>query len=269
MKKKKRVDELLVERELVEDIEKARRSIMAGIVFTENERIDKPGTIISLETPLRVKQKDNPYVGRGGKKLDKALQEFDVDVSGKLFMDVGSSTGGFTDCALQHGAVKSYAIDVGYNQLDWKLRNDHRVIVMERTNFRDVTPDLLSEGLPNFVSIDVSFISLKHIFPVLNKILQPNSDIIALIKPQFEAKREQVGDRGIIRDPAVHYEVLDKVIVYARLSGFSLLNLTYSPITGTEGNIEFLVHLGWEKESNMEVSISYEHVIKEAHMNLS
>lgn len=269
MKKKKRADELLVERELVENIDKARRSIMAGIVFTENDRIDKPGTIISVETPLRVKQKDNPYVGRGGKKLEKALQEFDVDVSDKLFMDVGSSTGGFTDCALQHGAIKSYAIDVGYNQLDWKLRNDHRVFVMERTNFKDVTPDLLNHGLPNFVSIDVSFISLKHIFPVLNKILQPNSDIIALIKPQFEAKREQVGEKGIVRDPAVHHEVLDKVMMYARESGFSLLNLTYSPITGTEGNIEFLVHLGWEKESNTEAFISYDRVIEEAHMNLS
>lgn len=269
MKKKKRADELLVERELVEDMDKAKRSIMAGLVFSEHERIDKPGTMVAIHSPLRVKRKDLPYVGRGGLKLEKALNEFDVDMNGKLFMDVGSSTGGFTDCALRHGAVKSYAIDVGYNQLDWSLRNNKRVIVMERTNFRDVTPDMLTEGFPSFVSIDVSFISLKHIFPVLTQIVQPKSDIIALIKPQFEAKREQVGNKGIVRNSTVHLEVLNNVIGYAQKEGFSLIDLTYSPITGTEGNIEFLVHLGWEKEVLGPVSISYETVIEEAKSNLN
>src|SRR5690625_1948615 len=163
-------------------------------------------------------------------------------------VDVGASTGGFTDCALQNGAKLCYAIDVGYNQLDWKLRSDDRVVVMERTNFRYVTPDMLKKGEPNLATVDVSFISLKLILPVLNQLLTNNSDIIILIKPQFEAGREQVGKKGIVRDPNIHQEVIENICLFAQNEGYQLLDLTYSPITGGEGNIEFLAHLGWEKE---------------------
>lgn len=247
--KKKRIDELLVERELVEDIEKAKRSVMAGMVYSGQERMDKAGTFVKEDTPLRIKDKRLRYVGRGGYKLEKALEVFSIAVFGKVFMDIGSSTGGFTDCALQNGAKTCYAIDVGYNQLDWKLRNDTRVIPMERTNFKHVTKEMLTEGVPEVVSIDVSFISLKHIFPVLTSLLHEKNDIIALIKPQFEAFRDQVGEKGIVRDPAVHLEVLKKIINYAEESSLSLMDVTHSPIKGTEGNIEFLAHFRWQTES--------------------
>lgn len=244
---KKRLDELLVERNLTESTDKAKRLIMAGLVFSEQNRLDKPGMKVDSMIPLHVKGKTIPYVGRGGLKLEKALRDFSISARNKIFIDIGSSTGGFTDCALQHGAKWSYAIDVGYNQLDWRLRNDERVIVMERTNFRHVTLDMLEKGKPELASIDVSFISLKLIFPVLKQLLSDNSDVIALIKPQFEAKREQVGAKGIIRDKEVHKEVLENVISFAVKEGFTLFDLTFSPITGGEGNIEFLAYFGWEK----------------------
>lgn len=267
MKKKKRIDELLVERELAEDIEKAKRSVMAGMVYSGEERMDKPGSLLSVEAPLSIKDKRLKYVGRGGYKLEKALQSFSVNVADKIFMDIGSSTGGFTDCALKNGAKKCYAIDVGYNQLDWKLRNDPRVISMERTNFRHVTRDMLHNGLPEVVSIDVSFISLKHIFPVLAELLYEKNDIIALIKPQFEAFRDQVGEKGIIRDPAIHLEVLEKVVKYAADASFTLADLTYSPIKGTEGNIEFLAHFRWENtETSKEIIL--QEVVKDAQQAL-
>lgn len=195
--KKERIDVLLVERGLVETREKAKRAIMAGLVYSNEERLDKPGEKISIESPLTVKGNVLPYVSRGGLKLEKALKEFDLNIEGKVLLDIGASTGGFTDCALQNGAKMSYALDVGYNQLAWKLRQDERVIVMERTNFRYVTPADLSAELPNFASIDVSFISLKLIFPVLKALLVPGSDIVALIKPQFEAGRDQVGKKEL------------------------------------------------------------------------
>lgn len=268
MKKKKRIDELLVERELIEDIEKARRAVMAGLVYSGQERVDKPGSLFLVEKPLRIKDKRLKYVGRGGYKLEKALQLFSVDVADKIFMDIGSSTGGFTDCALQNGAKKCYAIDVGYNQLDWVLRNDPRVIVMERTNFRNVTPDMLTDGLPEVASIDVSFISLKHIFPVLTTLLHEQSDVIALIKPQFEAFRDQVGEKGIVRDPAIHLEVLEKVIKFAMDASFSLVDVTYSPIKGTEGNIEFLAHFRW-KHTETSREIALEEVVQDAQQALT
>ena len=249
---KKRLDELLVEKELIENLDKAKRVIMAGQVFSKQHRLDKPGMKIDPHSPLTIKGKTLPYVGRGGLKLEKALSYFSIDAKDRIFIDVGSSTGGFTDCALQQGARLSYAIDVGYNQLDWKLRSDKRVVVMERTNFRHVTADMLKKGVPNLASIDVSFISLKLIFPVLSGLLAENSDVIALIKPQFEAKKEQVGNKGIVRDPLVHQDVLTQIIDFAENEGYQLLNLTYSPITGGEGNIEFLAHLGWKKEKEVE-----------------
>jgi 23S rRNA (cytidine1920-2'-O)/16S rRNA (cytidine1409-2'-O)-methyltransferase len=265
-----RLDVLLVERNLMETREKAKRAVMAGLVYTEQERLDKPGMKVDEDIPLTVKGKLIPYVGRGGLKLEKALKVFSVDVRDKIMMDIGSSTGGFTDCALQSGAKLCYAIDVGYNQLDWKLRNDPRVEVMERTNFRYVTDDVLKKGSPNFATIDVSFISLKLILPVLKKLLLPNSDTIALIKPQFEAGRELVGRKGIVRDKKVHVDVITTILSFAKTEGFELYGLTYSPITGGDGNVEFLAHLGWNKEEpgkSIE-ELNPEVVVSEAHSEL-
>lgn len=249
--KKVRLDILLVERGLIETREKAKRSIMAGLVFSETERLDKPGIKVNNDIPLEVKGKLFPYVGRGGLKLEKALEVFQLDVSDQIMIDIGSSTGGFTDCALQNGAKLCYAVDVGYNQLDWKLRNDERVIVMERTNFRHVTADMLKNGDPTFASIDVSFISLRLILPVLRKILAPNSNVVALIKPQFEAGKDQVGKKGIVRDKNVHYQVVTDMIQFAVLEGFHFQDLTFSPITGGDGNIEFLVHLSLLEDESL------------------
>lgn len=267
---KKRLDVLLVERDLIETREKAKRSIMAGLVFSDNIRLDKPGVKVDEDIPITVKGKLIPYVGRGGLKLEKALQEFSLQIADKIMIDVGSSTGGFTDCALQNGTKQCYAIDVGYNQLDWKLRNDERVIVMERTNFRYVTLDMLQNGSPNLATIDVSFISLKLILPVLKQLLTENSDIVALIKPQFEAGREQVGKKGIVRDRSIHLQVLDAIIQFALGEGYTLYGLTYSPITGGDGNIEFLVHLGWKnpKDAILFDSDLLVDVVDQAHANL-
>lgn len=264
---KKRLDILLVERNLVETREKAKRTIMAGLVFSDQIRMDKPGVKVDEDISLTVKGKLIPYVGRGGLKLEKALREFNIKINNRIMMDIGSSTGGFTDCALQNGAAKCYAIDVGYNQLDWKLRNDERVIVMERTNFRYVTPDMIQHGTPNIATIDVSFISLKLILPVLKHLLDKNSDVVALIKPQFEAGREQVGKKGIVREKNIHFQVLEKIIRFALDEGYDLYALTFSPITGGDGNIEFLVHLGWEnavKGMNLD-SLMLSAVVDEAH----
>ncbi|MCQ6278032.1 TlyA family RNA methyltransferase [Bacillus sp. EB600] len=269
--RKERIDVLLVERGLAETREKAKRSIMAGLVFTNEERLDKPGEKVNADIPLSIKGNVLPYVSRGGLKLEKALKVFDVDVNGKVLLDIGASTGGFTDCALQNGAKMSYALDVGYNQLAWKLRQDERVIVMERTNFRYVTPADLNGEMPNFASIDVSFISLKLILPALKKLLVSGSDIVALIKPQFEAGREQVGKKGIVRDPKVHLEVIKKIIAFATSEGYSIMNLSFSPITGGDGNIEFLLHLKWEgeRESGIDhLPTDPETIVKEAHSEL-
>ncbi|MGZ4161031.1 MAG: TlyA family RNA methyltransferase [Neobacillus sp.] len=248
MKNKERLDVLLVERGLMETREKAKRTIMAGLVYTNEERLDKPGEKVKVDIPLTIKGKMLPYVSRGGLKLEKALKIFDVSVQDKVLLDIGASTGGFTDCALQNGAKMSYALDVGYNQLAWKLRQDERVVVMERTNFRYVTPADLNREMPNFASIDVSFISLTLILPVLKTLLVPGSDIVALIKPQFEAGREQVGKKGIVRDEKVHLQVINKIVEFSIRHGFVATNLSFSPITGGDGNIEFLLHLRWEGE---------------------
>ncbi len=270
MSKKTRLDILLVERDLIETREKAKRTIMAGLVYSESTRLDKPGMKVDVDIPLTVKGKVIPYVGRGGLKLEKALKFFDVNVSEKIMVDIGSSTGGFTDCALQNGASLSYAIDVGYNQLDWKLRNDERVVVMERTNFRYVTSDMFDRGLPDFATIDVSFISLRLILPVLSKILLENGEVIALVKPQFEAGKEQVGRKGIVRDAKVHKQVLSNILSYARTEGFRTMGVTFSPITGGDGNIEFLAHLKWDgiKEEASIEEIGIEQVVDEAHLSL-
>ncbi|MEH7335497.1 TlyA family RNA methyltransferase [Neobacillus drentensis] len=268
MKNKERLDVLLVERGLIETREKAKRAIMAGLVYTNEERLDKPGEKVKTDIPLNIKGNMLPYVSRGGLKLEKALKSFEVNIQEKVLLDIGASTGGFTDCALQNGAKMSYALDVGYNQLAWKLRQDDRVVVMERTNFRYVTPADLNGEMPNFASIDVSFISLTLILPVLKTLLVPGSDIIALIKPQFEAGREQVGKKGIVRDEKVHLQVIDKIIHFSIQQGFTIMNLSYSPITGGDGNIEFLLHLKWEGEREAGVNllpILPADVVKEAH----
>lgn len=268
MKTKERIDVLLVERGLFETREKAKRAVMAGLVYSNEERLDKPGEKVNSDIPLTVKGNILPYVSRGGLKLEKALKVFDVRVADKVILDIGASTGGFTDCALQNGAKMSYALDVGYNQLAWKLRQDERVVVMERTNFRYVTPADLASEMPNFATIDVSFISLTLILPVLKTLLVPGSDIIALIKPQFEAGREQVGKKGIVRDQKVHLQVIDKIIDFSIKQGYTISNLSYSPITGGDGNIEFLLHLKWEGERETGISllpVKPDDVVTEAH----
>ncbi|WP_394232906.1 TlyA family RNA methyltransferase [Niallia oryzisoli] len=266
--KKERVDILLVEQGLFETREKAKRAVMAGIVYCEETRMDKPGEKIPNESKLTVKGKTLPYVSRGGLKLEKALQVFEVDIKDKILLDIGASTGGFTDCALQNGAILSYAVDVGYNQLAWKLRQDERVVVMERTNFRYVTPSDFVKEMPNFASIDVSFISLKLILPVLKTLLVPGSDVVALVKPQFEAGREQVGKKGIVRDPKVHESVLTSMIDFSLQQGYDVRNLSFSPITGGEGNIEFLLHIHWsgaKEQGENELKTSPMDIVQQAH----
>jgi 23S rRNA (cytidine1920-2'-O)/16S rRNA (cytidine1409-2'-O)-methyltransferase len=269
--KKERLDVLLVERGLIETREKAKRAVMAGLVYTKEERLDKPGEKVDSEIPLTIKGNVLPYVSRGGLKLEKALKIFNIDIKGKKMIDIGASTGGFTDCALQNGALMSYALDVGYNQLAWKLRQDERVVVMERTNFRYVTAADLTMGMPEFASIDVSFISLTLILPVLKTLLTDNSDVVALIKPQFEAGRDQVGKKGIVRDPEVHAFVIEKIIKHAIQEGYNIMNLSFSPITGGDGNIEFLIHLRWTTNQEMGenlLSTTSEEVVKSAHLEL-
>jgi 23S rRNA (cytidine1920-2'-O)/16S rRNA (cytidine1409-2'-O)-methyltransferase len=268
MKNKERLDVLLVERGLAETREKAKRSIMAGLVYSNEERLDKPGEKVKVDIPLMIKGNVLPYVSRGGLKLEKALKVFDVTVQDKIMLDIGASTGGFTDCALQNGAKMSYALDVGYNQLAWKLRQDERVVVMERTNFRYVTPKDLAGEMPNFATIDVSFISLKLILPVLKTLLVPESDIVALVKPQFEAGRDQVGKKGIVRDEKVHLQVVSKIVDFSLEQGFNAVNLSFSPITGGDGNIEFLLHLKWigeqDKGQNL-LPIEPLQIVKDSH----
>lgn len=239
---KERLDVLLVEQGYFESREKAKASIMAGLVFVDEERTDKPGTKVSRAAKLLVKGAVHPYVSRGGLKLKKALDTFGIVLEGAVMLDIGASTGGFTDCALQHGASYVYAVDVGYNQLDWSLRSDPRVQSMERTNFRYMKPGDLQGPKPTFATIDVSFISLKLILPPLKAIFGAEGDVVALIKPQFEAGREQVGKSGVVRDPEVHKQVVQTVISFAQETGFRLIGLTHSPIKGGEGNVEFLAY---------------------------
>lgn len=266
---KERVDILLVERGLCETREKAKRSIMAGLVYTNEERIDKAGEKIAVDAPLQVKGSQLKYVSRGGLKLEKALEVFELSVEGKLMLDIGSSTGGFTDCALQNGARHCYALDVGSNQLAWKIRSDERVTVMEKTNFRYTKPEDLVEGLPDFATIDVSFISLSLILPVLKTILLPGGDVMALVKPQFEAGKENVGKKGIVRDAKIHLEVLQQTAQMATNVGFVVKDASYSPITGGEGNIEFLFHLVNPQDGQtIEAFTDFEQIVTQAHHEL-
>ena len=239
---KERLDVLLVKRGLAVSREKAKAVIMSGCVYVENQKEDKAGSMFVDTANIEVRGNTLKYVSRGGLKLEKAMNNFGVTLQDKICMDVGSSTGGFTDCMLQNGAVKVYAIDVGHGQLDWKLRNDERVVCMERTNIRYVTPDDLQEPA-DFSSIDVSFISLTKVLLPIRNYLKENGEIVALIKPQFEAGREKVGKKGVVREKSTHIEVIEKVTNYAVSIGFEVAALEFSPIKGPEGNIEYLVHL--------------------------
>lgn len=263
--KKERVDVLCVEQGLFESREKAKRAIMAGIVRDDYDYIDKPGTKIPVDSHLYIKGEKLAYVSRGGLKLEKAIQEFHLNLEGLLMLDIGSSTGGFTDCGLQNGIKEVYALDVGTNQLVWQLRNDPRVHVMEQTNFRYATLDMFKYGQPEFASIDVSFISLKHIFPSLSTILKSKGYIVALIKPQFEAGKDDVGKHGIVSDVNVHSRVINEVIGYAHQAHMSIKGLTYSPITGGIGNIEFLAC--FQNDDDIDENVDIEMIVSQAHLH--
>lgn len=240
---KERIDVLLVEKGFFESREKAKASIMAGVVYANEQKIDKAGEEVSIDAKLEVRENICPYVSRGGLKLEKAVKFFGVNLKDKVCMDIGASTGGFTDCMLQNGAKKVFSVDVGYGQFAWKLRQDERVVCMERTNIRYVTDEQIGEKL-DFASIDVSFISLTKVLPVAFNLLKDDGEVVALIKPQFEAGREQVGKKGVVRDSKVHKEVIEKIIAFSESIRFCVKNLSFSPIKGPEGNIEFLLYLG-------------------------
>jgi 23S rRNA (cytidine1920-2'-O)/16S rRNA (cytidine1409-2'-O)-methyltransferase len=265
---KERLDILLVQKGYYPSREQAQRAIMAGLVFVENQPQTKVGTKFAIDIGIHVKGQVHPYVSRGGLKLEKAIRTFFIDMDDKVILDIGASTGGFTDCALQNGAACVYAIDVGYGQLAWKLRIDDRVKVMERTNFRYLKPDDLTGPAPNFATIDVSFISLAIIFPTLKELLTEQSEVVALIKPQFEAGREQVGKKGIIRDAAIHRQVIKQSTAMFIREGFSLAGLAPSPILGGKGNIEFLAYLiKGKNDTTIDLEEHLEQVIVEAHQN--
>ena len=239
---KKRLDVMLVEQGLAESREKAKAIIMSGIVYVDGEKEDKAGSTFAETASIEVRGKTLKYVSRGGLKLEKAMQVFPIELEGKVCMDVGASTGGFTDCMLQNGAVKVYSVDVGYGQLAWKLREDERVICMEKTNIRYVKPEDIDDKI-EFASVDVSFISLSKVLPPLRDLLKEDAEVVCLIKPQFEAGREKVGKKGVVRDKSVHVEVIENVSCFALVSGFEILGLDFSPVKGPEGNIEYLIHL--------------------------
>ncbi|HWP47477.1 MAG TPA: TlyA family RNA methyltransferase [Candidatus Limnocylindrales bacterium] len=239
---KQRLDKLLVLRGLAPTRERSQSLILAGVVLVNEQKIDKPGTLVDENANIRVIGADHPYVSRGGLKLEKALQEFKISVQDKIAIDVGASTGGFTDCLLQHGARKVYAVDVGYGQLAWKLKQDPRVIALERTNIRYVTPDLFKEKMQLAV-IDVSFISLTKVLPVILDLLEPTAEIIALVKPQFEVGKGEVGKGGIVKSPEKHRQVLESLRQFAKKLGLEVRGVIPSPIKGTKGNVEFLMFL--------------------------
>lgn len=262
MKEKERLDVLMVEQGLAESRAKAQAIIMSGDVYLDGQKIDKPGTAVPVTASLEVRGAVCPYVSRGGLKLEKALRDFGVEPKDFVCSDSGASTGGFTDCLLQQGAKKVFAIDVGYGQLAWKIRNDPRVVCMERTNIRYVTPEQLGEPLDLSV-VDVSFISLKLVLPVIYTLLKPDGQVLCLIKPQFEAGKEKVGKKGVVRDPAIHCEVLRSFTETVATLGFRLVNLTFSPVKGPEGNIEFLGHLS--KTPGEPYSPDIDALVKQAH----
>ena len=263
---KERVDVLAYKQGLFDTREQAKRGVMAGLVVAviNGERFDKPGEKIDEATELKLKGEKLKYVSRGGLKLEKALNQFGLSVEGKIAIDIGASTGGFTDVMLQNGASQVFSVDVGTNQLAWKLRNDPRVVSMEQFNFRYAESDDF-EATPSFASIDVSFISLDLILPALHRILADNGQVVALVKPQFEAGREQIGKNGIIKDPKIHLAVLEKVAAFAGTHGFAVMGVDYSPIQGGHGNIEFLMYLEKKEEKTKPTTEQLEAVVELAH----
>ena len=262
---KKRLDVLLVESSLAPSREKAKTMIMEGTVYVNGNREDKAGDLFDPEKcVITIRGNALPYVSRGGLKLEKAMKHFPISLTGKICMDIGASTGGFTDCMLQNGASKVYAVDVGYGQFAWKLRNDPRVVCMEKTNIRYVTTEQIPEPL-DFASADVSFISLTKVLPVAFSLLKPESEMVCLIKPQFEAGREKVGKKGVVRDPKVHEEVIEGILAFAKETGFSVWGLTGSPIKGPEGNIEYLAYLKKDADSGEEPMISVPETVALTH----
>lgn len=260
---KERLDVLLVQRGLAPSREKAKTMIMEGNVFVAGQREDKAGSVFDDKAKIEVRGNTLKYVSRGGLKLEKAIENFEINLQNKICMDIGASTGGFTDCMLQNGADKVYAVDVGYGQFAWSLRQDSRVVCMEKTNIRYVQPADIDDVL-DFASVDVSFISLEKVLPAAKDLLSPQGEMVCLIKPQFEAGREKVGKKGVVRDPKVHKEVIEKVLAFARKIGFSILNLEFSPIKGPEGNIEYLVHIS--KESGIyKQTVDVSKVVDRAH----
>ena len=271
---KERLDVLLVKKGLAPSREKAKAVIMAGSVYVDGQKEDKAGSVFDEEgAQIEVRGHALPYVSRGGLKLEKALKVFPITLTDKICMDIGASTGGFTDCMLQNGAAKVYSVDVGYGQLDWKLRQDERVVCMEKTNFRYMTPEDIPDML-DFASVDVSFISLDKILTPAYALLKEQGEMVALIKPQFEAGREKVGKKGVVRDPKVHEEVITKIVRHADEVSFEVLDLSYSPIRGPEGNIEYLIHLKKNPECTIYPDIlavfekKIKEIVEDAHQDL-
>ncbi|QEK12159.1 TlyA family RNA methyltransferase [Crassaminicella thermophila] len=269
MGEKKRLDIVLVERGFFDSREKAKKSIMSGVIFVNNQRVDKAGTNIHVDAEIEIKGKVLPYVSRGGLKLEKAIETFNIDLRNKTALDIGASTGGFTDCMLINGAKKVFAIDVGYGQLAWKLRKDERVVPMERTNIRYVTKENINEEI-DFASIDVSFISLKLVLPVVKNLVKENGEIVCLIKPQFEAGREKVGKKGVIRDINVHKEVIINILSFIADIGLSIKGLSFSPIKGPEGNIEYLAYLiNKEMDKKVDIEGMAQDIVNSSHSTLN
>lgn len=264
---KERLDVLLVQKGLAPSREKAKTMIMEGNVFVDYQREDKAGTFFDSSVNIEIHGNTLRYVSRGGLKLEKAMAQFGIVLDDKVCMDIGASTGGFTDCMLQNGASKVYAVDVGYGQFAWKLRQDPRVVCMEKTNIRYVTPEDIADAL-DFASVDVSFISLTKVLEPAKELLKDGAEMVCLIKPQFEAGKEKVGKKGVVRDPAVHIEVIERVILFAQSIGFGVLHLDYSPIKGPEGNIEYLVHIKKNAQTENEEPIDVHAVVAAAHGEL-
>ena len=265
MANKERLDTLLVEKQIFESRERAKRMIMAGKILVDEKRIDKAGTLINRDAIIRIIGEDIPFVSRGGLKLQKSIEAFNIELNGLIAADIGASTGGFTDCMLQNGAIKVYAIDVGYGQLAWKLRQDNRVVNMERINIRYVTREMIADEL-DFASIDVAFISLTLVLPVVYELLGSNGSIVSLIKPQFEAGRDKVGKHGVVKDKQVHLDVVERIMDFAINTGFNVRGLTYSPIKGPEGNIEYLSYF---TKDNVSTEIDINEVVNAAHNELN
>ncbi len=264
---KKRLDVLVFERGFAESREKAKAIIMAGLVYVNNQKADKPGVSYDENLPLEVRGDSQKYVSRGGYKLEKAMQSFPITLDNKITMDIGASTGGFTDCMLQNGAKKVYSVDVGYGQLAWKLRNDSRVVNLERTNMRYVTDEQVPDKI-DFFSVDVSFISLKLILPVARELLSDEGEAVCLIKPQFEAGRENVGKNGVVRDKNVHVDVVEMIIDFCLNNGFDVLGLDYSPIKGPQGNIEYLIHIKKSSNPVLKTDSTAKLVVENSHAQL-